>query len=230
MWNPVPQTWIKAIRSNFFATWPGLTAELVRKHLKENLETTKGHMLSNRANFRSTKLLPNQEFHEMTTPEVRHHELFIKTVELSGNIYSDQTGRFPLTSSKGNKYVMVVYDHDSNAILAEPLKSRSAEHLLAATAKIHIFLRERGIHPKIHIMDNECSSTVRSYLKNNNIKLHLVPPNLYRTNASEKAIGIFKDHFISGLATLGQGIRLSAQTGSTDPTFWSEHALKSSRL
>ena len=26
MWNPVPQTWIKAIHFNFFATWPGLTA------------------------------------------------------------------------------------------------------------------------------------------------------------------------------------------------------------
>ena len=117
MWNPVPQTWIKAIHSNFFATWPGFTAELVQKHLKENIETTKGHMRSNRSNFRPTKLLPNQECHEMTTPEVRHHEFCIKTVELSSKIYSDQTGRFPLTSSKGNKYVMVVYDHDSNAIL-----------------------------------------------------------------------------------------------------------------
>ena len=107
-----------------------------------------------------------------------------------------------MTSSKGNRYVMVVYDHNSNAIPAEPLKSRSAEHLLAATAKMHIFLRECGVHPKIHIMDNECSSTVRSYLKKNNIELQLVLPNLHRTNAAEKAIGIFKDHFISGLATV----------------------------
>ena len=107
-----------------------------------------------------------------------------------------------MTSSKVNKYVMVVYDHDSNAILTDPLKSWSAEHLLAATAKMHIFLRERGIHPEIRIMENECSSTVRSYLKNNDIKLHLVPPNLHRINAAEKAIGIFKDHFISGLATV----------------------------
>ena len=111
-------------------------------------------MRSNRANVRSTKLLPNQECHEMTTTEVQHHEFFIKTVELSGNIYSNQTGRFPLTSSKGNRCVMAVYDHNSNFILAETLKLRTAEHLLAATAKMHIFLRERGVHPKIHIMDN----------------------------------------------------------------------------
>ena len=154
-------------------------------------------MQSNRANVRSTKLLPNQECHEMTTTEVRHHEFFIKTVELSGKIYSDKTCRFPLTSSKGNRYVMIVYDQDSNAILTETFKSRSAEYLPAATSKMHIFLRERGVHPKIHIMDNECSSTVQYYLNNNNIELQLVPPNLHLTNAAEKAIGIFKDHFIS---------------------------------
>ena len=37
---------------------------------------------------------------------------------------------------------------------------------------------------------------------NNNIELQLVPPNLHRTNAAEKEIGIFKDHFISGLTTV----------------------------
>ena len=78
MWNPVTQTWIKAIHSNFFATWPGLTADLVQKHLKENIETSRGHMQSNRANFRSTKLLSNQECYEMTTTEVRHHEFLSK--------------------------------------------------------------------------------------------------------------------------------------------------------
>ena len=78
MWNPVPQTWMKAIHSNLFATRPGLTAELVKKHLKENIEITKGHMRSNRANVISTKLLPNQECQEMTTPEVRHHDSLLK--------------------------------------------------------------------------------------------------------------------------------------------------------
>ena len=46
-------------------------------------------------------------------------------MEITGKIYTDQTGRFPVTSSKGSKYLMVLYDYDSNAILSEPLKSRS---------------------------------------------------------------------------------------------------------
>jgi hypothetical protein len=31
--SPVKDTWLKAIRAGHFATWPGLTEDLVRKHL-----------------------------------------------------------------------------------------------------------------------------------------------------------------------------------------------------
>ena len=44
-------------------------------------------------------------------------------------IYSDQTGRFPHTSSRGHKYIMVMYDHDSNAIVFEALKTRQGKEL-----------------------------------------------------------------------------------------------------
>ena len=60
MWNPVPQTWIKAIHSNFFATCPGLTAELVQKNVKENIEKQKDtcnqtEKMSDRPNYCPTK-------------------------------------------------------------------------------------------------------------------------------------------------------------------------------
>jgi hypothetical protein len=32
----------------------------------------------------------------------------------AGQIYTDQTGRFPVVSSKGNKYIMILYHYDSN--------------------------------------------------------------------------------------------------------------------
>ena len=31
--SPVVHTWTKAINAGYFATWPGLTSELVHKHL-----------------------------------------------------------------------------------------------------------------------------------------------------------------------------------------------------
>jgi hypothetical protein len=50
----------------------------------------------------------------------------------AGQIYTDQTGRFPVVSSKGNKYIMILYDYDSNAILAQPIKDRTPPELLRA--------------------------------------------------------------------------------------------------
>ena len=44
--------------------------------------------------------------------------VFLKTVYLTGEIYTDQTVMFPITSSKGNKYVFVAYHYDSNTIHA----------------------------------------------------------------------------------------------------------------
>jgi hypothetical protein len=60
----------------------------------------------------------------------RTNWVYQQAVEVSGQIFSDQTGRFPVTSSKGNQYIMVVYDYGSNHILAEPLKSRSEHELV----------------------------------------------------------------------------------------------------
>ena len=36
--------------------------------------------------------------------------------------FSDQTRRFPIVSSRGDRLVMVLYDYDSNIILTNPLK------------------------------------------------------------------------------------------------------------
>ena len=42
--EPVVSTWTQAIDSGFFATWPGLTSDLVRKHLPKSIATAKGHL------------------------------------------------------------------------------------------------------------------------------------------------------------------------------------------
>ena len=121
MWNPVPETWIKAIEAGFFATWPGLTAQLVKKHLTRTIETDLGHLRADRKNVRSTK---QKHDGALATNPTRTRECYIKNIELKGKLYTDQTGHFPVTSSKGNKHVMVAYNHDSNAILARAIKTK----------------------------------------------------------------------------------------------------------
>ena len=51
--------------------------------------------------------------------------------------YSDQTGWFPHRSSRGNEYVMVMYDYNSNAILCTPLKNRQAKTIMNAWEYLH---------------------------------------------------------------------------------------------
>jgi hypothetical protein len=41
-------------------------------------------------------------------------------------MYTDQTGKFPKKSSKGNQFIMVLIEIDSNTILVEAMKNRSA--------------------------------------------------------------------------------------------------------
>jgi hypothetical protein len=52
--------------------------------------------------------------------------------EPTGQICTDQTGRFSVQSSHGYKHIMILYDYDSNAILAEAMKSQSEHKIIQA--------------------------------------------------------------------------------------------------
>jgi hypothetical protein len=58
-------------------------------------------------------------------------------MEPTGQIYTDQTGKFIAPSSNGNNDLMIVYDYDSNHIFAKPFKTRSATCILAAYQTVH---------------------------------------------------------------------------------------------
>lgn len=73
-------------------------------------------------------------------------------------MYTNIAGSFPVQSSRGNKYIFVLYDYDSNAILIEPMKSRAAPEILRAFDALHTCLRLASCHPHLHILDNEAST------------------------------------------------------------------------
>ena len=71
--------------------------------------------------------------------------------------YLDQRERFPYKSSRGNKYILIVYDYDSNGILCEPLKSKGAAVIRDGWEKIHMKLSKHGAAPTLYVLDNEIS-------------------------------------------------------------------------
>ena len=54
--------------------------------------------------------LEHDQFPQATQSE-NTNLVFFKTFDLSGKMYTDQTGRFPVTSRKGNKYILVAYHY-----------------------------------------------------------------------------------------------------------------------
>jgi hypothetical protein len=125
--SPVKSTWITSIKNGNFTSWPGLTEQAVEKHLSKSTSTTKGHFNQQRQNARTTKVKDPKVI--VTEPDLNHgiktQFVYAATID-AGQIYTDQTGRFPVVSSKGNKYIMIFYDYDSNAILEQPIKDRTA--------------------------------------------------------------------------------------------------------
>ena len=87
---------------------------------------------------------------------IQTHSVFSKLMSISSRVFSNQTSRFPHTSSCGTKYVVIFYDYDSHAILAEPIKSRSERDLTRAFAKLNQHLTDPELKPFLQILDNEC--------------------------------------------------------------------------
>ena len=238
-WSPVLSTWCAAIDQGFLSTFPALTSTLVRKYLPKSVATTKGHMKRVQKNLRTTN--PSHqatEEHIMTASSstrtyARTNLVTFHTFDPKhqpGAVATDQTGRFPVRSSKGNQYIMVAYVRDANAILAIPIKNRSETTLVAAYSTLYEDLTNKGLQPLIQICDNECPRALKKFLLHKQINLQLVPPYDHRTNPAEKAIDTFKSHFIAGLSSLPPTFPLHLWDRLIDHATLTLNLLRPSRL
>ena len=71
---------------------------------------------------------------------------------------------------------MACYVHDTSGIITECLNSYSNKDLTDSFTKIHTYLCEYGLTPKVHLLDNGYPSGLTHSLKNNEIEFQLVPP------------------------------------------------------
>ena len=104
---------------------------------------------------------------------VAHNEVII---QLNCMISTDQTGRFPIVSQKGNQYTMILYNYDSNAILAEGCKSRTGTELTATCDKLYQRLIKAGIVPVIQRIDNEVSKILIESIESKKLAYQLARP------------------------------------------------------
>ena len=203
LFSPSKSTLLQAIRNNHLIGWPGLTVENVNKYLDETPATAKGHLDQHRKNLQSTGKHNSNDLTQAEPFEKTHQTMAtIITSTNPTNAYFDLTGQFPYTSARGFKYIFVLYDHDSNAILVEPLKTKNAGEIKNAWLKLHLRLNNSGLFPKTYIIDNEASTEIKQAIKKYKLNYQLTPPHMHRINAAERAIRTFKNHLLAGLASL----------------------------
>ena len=119
-------------------------------------------MKQSRQGVRSTKVIDEDtmleaETHPKPTPGIKIKDVYLRVFDTTKKaMYTDQTGRFPITSTGGHKYTMVAVELDGNYIDAEPIKSRTARELTEAYKRIYARWKATGvICPNWHVLDNE---------------------------------------------------------------------------
>ena len=135
MGYPVTSTWCKSIDAGYFQGWSSLTSKRLRRFIKVVAETEQGHMDQQKAGTRSTRANPEPNSMEsvpQTPLNERTHHVYMSITEVAGHLYTDQTGRFPITSNRGNCYVIIFYAVGGNYIKSYPIKSRHRLQLLKA--------------------------------------------------------------------------------------------------
>ncbi|OEU19979.1 hypothetical protein FRACYDRAFT_182300, partial [Fragilariopsis cylindrus CCMP1102] len=112
-------------------------------------------------------------------------------------IAMDLPGRYPVTSARGHKYIMVMYDYDTNYINAVPIRSRKSSELVAAFKFCYDELKERGFTARVMRLDNEISTELIAAIGELNLDYQIVSPGDHRLNHAERAIQTFKSKLIA---------------------------------
>ncbi len=239
---PTKPSWLKAIKNKQYASWPGLTWEAVNKHFLESKETLKSHGRKTRSRLRSTKIpaqinnydKDNTKATHFPCPLIKQKEAIIRIYNLSNEaermMYTNQTGQFPTKSSRGHQYMIVLIKINRNTILVKGMKNHTTGDMIQACQVLVDCLCSVGVTPKMHILDNKCSAEFKERIKLNNMQYQLVPPHDHRRNIAEKAIQVFKAHFISILCGTDKAFPLhlwDRLLGQAEHTF---NMLRTSRM
>jgi len=211
LFSPVLSTLAEALHHGHIPEFAGLTLDALQKYPPQSEAMIKGHLDQTHMNQRSTKL-PSKTASsspphntDAFPPALEHgdhtHFCYAAMIAPAGQTHMDLTGKFVAPSSAGNNYILIVYDYDSNGILAVPLPNWHAESILQAYQVAHAQLCATGLRPKLQRLDNKASQALQEFLTSEDMDYQLVPPHVHRRNAAERAICTFKNHFIAGLCT-----------------------------
>ncbi len=94
----------------------------------------------------------------------------------SSIVYHNLTGSFPFMSFDSSVCFFVLYNYESNAILATPIAGLDDVSIFNAYKKYFKELTAKGFKPKLNILDNQATKHIKKILTENDCKLQVVKP------------------------------------------------------
>ena len=141
LFSPPLSTLSQAINRGNIVTWPGIDNINFKSILGTTAPLEKGHLDQERKHLQPTNKssppITNDNF--PAKEESKTYNIFVTISHTSEDnffpkekSYSDQTGKFPYISSRGNQYIFTMHDYDSNVILLHPLKTKQGKEIVTA--------------------------------------------------------------------------------------------------
>ena len=110
------------------------------------MATKKGHMKHIRKNNRSTKIqdTPPNEDETMEKMEIQSNHIFAKIINPQQLIATNLNGRFPVTSNKGNKYLIIFGEGKPTPPTVIPMRHAISVACTEQEAPCHRPVRQGG--------------------------------------------------------------------------------------
>ena len=115
-------------------------------------------------------------------------------------MYTDQTGKFPHSSIRGNNYQMIIYEIDGASTWVEVMKNRTEGGMIKARRRGLKIMKQQGIMPEHQVLYNKISQTYKDEIRESSMSYQLVPPDDHHRNIAERAIQTWKNHFVGVLS------------------------------
>ena len=159
-------------------------------------------MQEQRQGVRSTKPATEEEEEEEEKKideklELRQHDIVITIHNISRTLYIDQTGKLLQTSSRGNRYQMILHEINPNSTWVKPMKNWTKGEIIVTCKRALRRICLCGLNPKHQIIDKEASEKYKEAIRASRMTYHLVPPDDHRCNMSKKYIQFWRDHSIT---------------------------------
>jgi hypothetical protein len=159
---PVKDSRLEAIKAGNCNTFNGVTYSNVARYYPDSDETILGHLAQTRQNVRSSKpskppSAARPPLAPLSPPDDDLKEIVIQVYPIS-NLYSDDTGRFPVCTCVGNQYIMIAYHTVGNLILQQAFATKADKHRIPTFNVIMTHLTAQGLSVDLNIRDNKASA------------------------------------------------------------------------